>query len=373
VVSLAAGLVAVALAVWLGARGDHAEYLIQWSTVRSGADPWSGGNAYGPLHNLFAIPAAWWPLLPKAAFAAMAGLASAILLRMLHANGTSTGLLGVATLLAAFLFNPLQIVATILYGQNDIVGAFFVLVAFVLRTKGRPGLAGVLIGIAALEKFYPLAFAGFLMLDGNRSLKLKVPLAALATFGLGLAVSYLVWGPTTFAPLLFGAARDPKLLSVLRFFMCYPGAVGGDGVLAFLVGNNGLFVFGVALAFLFGLWRLGAAWPAAAALGILPILVAYKVGHPQFYVAWLVPFSWLIAMGAASGAQRLARVLAPVAVYLAFVQVLYLASGAMLDEWFFLRCYISIPLLVLTIVAIASGVRVVRETPALRAAPGGRV
>jgi len=152
----------------------------------------------------------------------------------------------VGALLALFLLHPSVFFSTYVYGQNDIVAASLILLALFARDAGRPALAGLCIGLAALEKFYPLAFAGFLMMEGDRRVSVRVPLVAAATFAAGMLAGFVAWGPSTFDPLVFGSARDPKMLSILRFLTCFPDLVAGEPVVDFLVDANSLVVLGSA-------------------------------------------------------------------------------------------------------------------------------
>jgi len=339
----------------LGAQHDHAEYLVQWGAFLGGGDP---SNAYGPVHNLFAWPFAVWALLPKLLFALCAIGTSWLLIRR-RAAGLTDDSMHWGVVLAAFLLNPLVIGTTYVQGQNDIVSAFMIMLAFVARNRGRPGVAGMFIGIAAAQKFYPLAFAGFLMLDGKREVNLRVGLTAVGTFVAAMLTSYLAWGPSAFAPFAFGAGRDAKILSIYRFLSCHPALVGGERPLTVLLDTNTWVVLGVAAAALVTLHLIGASWRTASALGFLMVLAAYKVGHPQFYVTWLVPFAWLLVDDSAPDHRRLAAALVPVAVVLAIIQVAYGPTGAMLGEWAWLRCYISVPFLCIVVLSLLMGFRVI--------------
>ena len=86
-VTVGSAAAVLATALVLGAQHDHAEYLVQWSAILAGEDPWAGTNAYGPIHNLFAAPFALWALLPKLLFAGCAVGASWLLIRQRAVGG----------------------------------------------------------------------------------------------------------------------------------------------------------------------------------------------------------------------------------------------------------------------------------------------
>lgn len=350
----AAALGVFAITLWTGVQHDHREYLVNWTAVLAGGDPWAVGNAYGPLHTVFAAPFAILPILPKLTFSALALACGALLLRASRA-GHAYRTWGIV--LALFLFNPVVLFSTYVYGQNDIVAAFLVLLAVLARDADRPSVAGVLIGLAALEKFYPIAIAGFLMLEGKRVLRLRIPLVAGATFAAGMGLATLVWGAAPLTPLRFAVGRDPKMLSVHRFLTCHPDLVGGDRTVQMLLDSNSPIVAVVGALSLGGLLWLGATWRSGTLIGCLVIFATYKVGHPQFYVTWLAVLTWLLVHQDRGWERSAALRLVPVAIALALFSVLYAATGAMLGEWAFLRCYVSLPFLAVVVGSIGVAVR----------------
>ena len=60
-------------------RHDYIYYLEQWQLVLAGLDPWSTNNAYGPLHNAFALLVPLHPLAPKLLTAAGLLMANGLL------------------------------------------------------------------------------------------------------------------------------------------------------------------------------------------------------------------------------------------------------------------------------------------------------
>ena len=86
--ALLAALSALALLVTIlgGIRHDYVYYLQQWQLVLDRADPWSGNNAYGPLHNAFALLVPLHPLAPKLLNAACLLLANALLVATRHSS-----------------------------------------------------------------------------------------------------------------------------------------------------------------------------------------------------------------------------------------------------------------------------------------------
>ena len=81
---VACAAVALGLTVSGGVRHDYIYYLEQWQLVLGGQDPWSTNNAYGPLHNAFALLVPIHPLAPKIVTAAALLLASGLLVLTLE-------------------------------------------------------------------------------------------------------------------------------------------------------------------------------------------------------------------------------------------------------------------------------------------------
>lgn len=375
-VALAAAILVAALVT--GIQHDHSAYVRHWQAVLSGGDPWGSDNAYGPLHNPFAFLFALWPLLPKLSFVVLALVSSwALFVRTRVVGiraaegakdlgtggarrfGTGTAMALVA---AVFALNPAVVLPTYVYGQNDIVAAALILAALFAREADRPGLAGFWIGLAALEKFYPLLLAAFMALEAGRVIRLRPLATAVVTFAIGMTVSHLLWGPSTWTPLMVGAIRVPKMLSVYRFFMCHPAVVGGEAAYATLVETNSLVVIGAAGTALLFLHRRGVPWARASTLGLAVIFLTYKVGHPQFYVTWLVLLGWLLTSDDRED-RGVGRALIPIAVAVAAFQILYAATGAMTGQWTFLRCYVSLPFVAVALLCLVLAIRRVSEPP----------
>ena len=309
--------------IWLalasGTQHDYIAYLSQWRLVLSGADPWSTDNAYGPLHNLLAYALVLGELGPKLAMATefAAGNASlaAELLQMPRAPGDY------AIYLLAVPTNMLIICIVFVYGLNDAMGAGLIAFAIVARYRNRMGVAGGLLGLAVLLKFYPIVLVPLFALDKGR-LRWSLILHAGIVVVLGFAAAFLVWGGAFLHAFKFGAARGPKLLSILAGLQDHPGVVGGRGVLDLLVRVNVLMVAAVAAtAFLAAKWmRLH--WLEASVVGLLAVLATYKVGHDQFYVPWLILVAAL-PLADTDAARRLAWLCVPYALFLSLFQWAY--------------------------------------------------
>lgn len=67
--------------------------------------------------------------------------------------------------------NPISIYLIYLWGQFDIIPAFFTLLSFYLATKKRPLKSALFLGIAAAYKNYPLLLLPILALSGHKNFK----------------------------------------------------------------------------------------------------------------------------------------------------------------------------------------------------------
>ena len=101
-----------------------------------------------------------------------------------------------------------------------------------------------------------------------------------------------------------------------------------------LIDFNSLLV--VAVAFLFALYATLARldWRVATSTGILLILMTYKVGHPHFYLPWLVAYAWLGTQAAPELRRLYTRAFAPLAIFLSLFSLLVLVSGFTGQEWY---------------------------------------
>ena len=303
-----------------GVRHDYADYLAQWRLVRDGLDPWSTNSAYGPLHNAFAALVPVHPLAPKLLAAALLLLANALLLAaLLRARPMRDWR---ATYLVAFGANLLVLVTAFWFGLNDGLVAALIIGAVLARREDRLVLAGVLLGLATLDKYYPALLIPFFALDARR-IEPRLILSSLATIALGLGIAVALWGTAWFEAVAFGISRDATILSVVRPIAVLGRMLGIGEVTDLLVRFNGPLV---AVAWLAAIalaarrrdnWLVGACWAFAA------LLLTYKVGNPQFWVSWLALVAALPLLRRPD-ADRLARLSWPMALFLSLFELGYI-------------------------------------------------
>jgi Glycosyltransferase family 87 len=313
-IALASALIVIITNV----QHDYIYYLDQWRLVLSGADPWSGNNAYGPLHNAFAPLILIDPLLPKLFDAGALVLAGTLLARALAARPISQWDWIFALALWA---NALVLVSALVYGLNDTFVAALVIAAVLARHKDRVILAGVLLGLATLDKYYPALLIPFFAID-RRVVAPRLILGALITIALGLVAATLIWQTEWLEAVRYGISRDATILSILKPITVLGRANGfGDLVDAF-VRFNGPLVLLVWLGAVGLAWWRRDRWLTAATWGLFVVLLTYKVGNPQFWICWLALVACLPLLDDVN-ADRLARLSLPYALFLTLFEIGY--------------------------------------------------
>ena len=290
--AFAAAFLGVTVLAWV--RHDYSADLEIWDIILRGGDPWwlipGKGvplHAYGPLFNALAIPRAINPLLPKllGSFAYLATVAW-----LARGGWPKWGLV-------AWVVNPFPWVEIAYFGHWDILVAVACLAAVDARSRGRDGIAGVWLAAGILLKYLPVVILPFLVVEGRR-VRVRLLLTTLLTTAAGLALSGLVWGPSTFRALTYGSSRASTLLSVFRFLRGTYSPLGlfsdtpnADALATPCLALAGLGVFAWCWA-----RRVGPA--AGSTLAVLATLLFYRVGFPQYQVVLLVLASyWLVAEG----------------------------------------------------------------------------
>jgi hypothetical protein len=285
-----------------GPRQDYVAFLDIWDVVRAGGDPWwihaTWGyplNAYGPLFNLLALPAAAIPLLPKLLFALAYCLFAVVLLKQGIARADPGKDPFPATGLLVWLWSPLPWIEVAYFGHFDVLVAIACVAAVAWFLRGRELLAGASLAVGFLLKLIPIVIVPFLAFDlAGRRIRGRFLAAAVVPMLLGYAVSFAVWGPATFRPFRFGAERGSTLLSIFRFLRGsasplrrWAGAHGVDAWSLPCLAIAGLVVFLVCQ------WRRTDAVTSALA-AVLATLLFYQVGFLQYQIVlFLLMAYWL--------------------------------------------------------------------------------
>jgi len=315
------GLSALALLVTTlgGIRHDYIYYLQQWQLVLDRADPWSGNNAYGPLHNAFALLLPLHQLAPKLVNAACLLIANALLVTaLLRARPFAEWR---TTYLVAFAANILVLVSAFWLGLNDAFVAALLIGAVLARRDDRMLLAGLLLGLATLDKYYPALLIPFFALD-VRVIQPRLILTAILTVAVGIGIAIWLWGSAWLEAVSYGVSRDATILSILRPITELGRRLGAGDAVDLLVRFNGPLVLLIWLTALVIAWLRRDNWLIAACWGFLAVLLTYKVGNQQFWVSWLALIACLPLLNLPE-ADRLARLAWPTAIFLSLFEFGY--------------------------------------------------
>lgn len=364
-IAITSVVAAMVAAFWIGARHDYAAYMTQWDLILSGGDPWSTSNTYGPAYNLLAGPFALHPMLPKLIFVFSWQISSWYLMYQLTRRGVA--LRWLIFWFAALPFNPLFWSFGVVYGSVDSLVAALCLAALALRQADRHSVAAIMLALVVLMKIYPIVFAPFLALEGRR-----VNWQFLTTFvilvAVGLTLSLLIWGESTFHSITYNSDRQSKMLSIFRFLRggAVPWVDDADHLsLPSMVIGGGL-IFALAWK-----WRLPVVSGALA--GILVTLLLYKVGHQQFFlVVPLVAGLWY-AYRLPHSDKLLSGAFVLCLIWTAFMGALYLATHyyareevagefvrvgvGLAGQWGFLRDFVGLPTFVILLAILAAVMR----------------
>jgi hypothetical protein len=298
---IAAAFLAVAVIAPL--RQDYFFYLEIWYHVRRGQDPWFtvwGGNglaplnAYGPLFNPLAGLAWINPAAPRLLFSTIYIL-FAIGMSQGFAAGRPPSTMRDLGLLALF-WNPFPWVEVAFYGHFDLLIGLACLGAVVAWGRGWDIRSGLCLAAGVLLKYLPLVLLPFLAIDRDRGRPCTRFLAvSLAAIAVGLAESWLIWGSSTFRPLMLAATRHATTLSIFRFLHGRYSPFYRLGI----PGNYQSFSTPALLLAMCGVW----CWFRArkpdvqttAVVVVLVLLLGYRVGYPQYQmVLFVLAAGWLL-------------------------------------------------------------------------------
>ncbi len=316
-----------------GIRHDYNRYLDQWRQILNGAPPWASDNAYGPIHTLLAYLLPFGKMAPKYFMVGLMLIANGL---MVYELVLQRGLVKIQLVyLLAVPTNILFLGIGIIYGLNDTLVAAFLIFAVLLMRHKYPFAAGVMIALAGLVKYYPLALLPFIALD-ERKINWRTIAGGLIVFSAGYLAALGVWGNGPLTAIFFNTTRDAKLLSVLASLQ---SVFGDGGITGFLIQYNVLFMgLGVALTLLFA-WVNRLAWMEGVVAGYLVMLMLYKVGNQQFYLPVLFMVSCLLLLNRKT-ADRMAVALIPLVLFLSLYQYGYLfASDQYRSELAWVRAY----------------------------------
>ena len=281
-------LAALLATILSGVRHDHISYIKQWAVINAGNSPWSEpSNTYFPLHAFLAPLASIHPLLIKFLFTLIT--IGCIFLSALGPVSPTERLTHQAklTLFIAVSLCPLIISVVYLQGTNDSLAGSLLFLALILSAGKKPGrkaelFAGILIGLGACLKVYPLLVAPFFVVR-ERRIRWSFLSACAATLAIVFSIAFSLWRDSILEPFRIAGNRGATFLSPFN-------ALSHLGIDASQYSSI-LMLLALGLFFIYYLIR-DIDFPTAVLIGLALPLLFYRVGHTGFltYVAIFTPF-----------------------------------------------------------------------------------
>jgi Glycosyltransferase family 87 len=289
-----AAFLALTALTWV--HGDYRSYLDEWRTVLAGRIPWLNPlNAYGPSFNVLA-PLVWVnPLANKLLFAFSYLLYVAWLIKDFAPR---RGLVALSwPWLVFWLLNPFPWVEIAYFGYFDVLVALACVAAVHSLVGGKEAVSGTYLALGILLKYIPIVILPFLVFS-ERRFHFRVLSFCVGVVVFGLVVSVLIWGMSTFWPLILAATRSPhwsiydvlaSTHSPLRLFWDSPNVDSLDWLEKPFLVIAGLGVFAWCV-----LRRTGPA--LSAALAVLVTLLFYRAGYINYQMVLLFLISyWVVS------------------------------------------------------------------------------
>ena len=342
---------------------DYAAYLKQWNIVNQGSDPWIGtDNAYLPIHNLFAPLAAINSSIPKILFFCI--FIIPMYLSSVRKINFKRELDKISKLkiFLIFAFNPFCVVFTSLYGTNDVLVAGLIVFSLYFSSSKKKKLnsliSGFSLAIATMVKIYPIFIAPLFIFR-----KRKMDITFFTSYLLSLTgivfTSILIWGRSTFIPILFAVERHSKHLSFFNFSRKVIG-INLDQYSVYLVGL-------VLVLSLFFMYKKKIDLLPAVILTLTLAFSFYKVGHPQFFLIFFAISPMTIRYIYDRKLINNKRLLISYLLWICFLnsyQTFYLLSCNMSKGIpFYLRGLAPIPYIFLSIFMIIELIKLLRKQP----------
>ena len=296
-----------------GSRHDYSLYSITWQGVLN-QDPNIYYHSYGPLHLFFAFIFNLNPLLPKIIYGILFSIFQIFLFLKLLKLEDKFLLLFYIAIPCNFL-----IIATVyFYGINDSIVAFFLFFSLIFKLDKKDVLSGIFLSVSILTKIYPILLVPFFILD-RKKINIKLLFSLIVSLIVIMLISFYFFGNKLILdPFMFGAARDPKLLSILASLSYdFPESL----IVKKLIENNSFIVLVSTLMTIIFCLIKQTRILVSLILTYLTILITYKVGHMQFYLPLCAFFSLLLIYE--KKYLDIFYIVLPLIILLSFTQLIY--------------------------------------------------
>ena len=296
-----------------GSRHDYSLYSITWQGVLN-QDPNIYYHSYGPLHLFFAFIFNLNPLLPKIIYGILFSIFQIFLFLKLLKLEDKFLLLFYISIPCNFL-----IIATVyFYGINDSIVAFFLFFSLIFKLDKKDVLSGIFLSVSILTKIYPILLVPFFILE-RKKINIKLLFSLIVSLIVIMLISFYFFGNRLILdPFMFGAARDPKLLSILASLSYdFPESL----IVKKLIENNSFIVLVSTLMTIIFCLIKQTRILVSLILTYLTILITYKVGHMQFYLPLCAFFSLLLIYE--KKYLDIFYIVLPLIILLSFTQLIY--------------------------------------------------
>ncbi len=200
--------------------------------------------------------------------------------------------------LALYVFNPLLILVTAIWGSFDSVAAFFTILSlYFLLCKGSTIKAGICLGVAIGVKLYPIFILPVLLIQIRaKKENAKLLISSLATPGIA-SLPFFVTNPALFVMGLTNTYGLTGSFSIWSEFVTplFDAFVGPAGFLIVLIVSTFLLLVGVGVLLML-INKLRTDLTTGCLIVLSYLLLMTQMVHENYFV-WVLPFLVLLSVG----------------------------------------------------------------------------
>jgi len=195
---------------------------------------------------------------------------------------------------------------------------FFLFFSLIFKLDKKDVLSGIFLSVSILTKIYPILLVPFFILE-RKKINIKLLFSLIVSLIVIMLISFYFFGNRLILdPFMFGAARDPKLLSILASLSYdFPESL----IVKKLIENNSFIVLVSTLMTIIFCLIKQTRILVSLILTYLTILITYKVGHMQFYLPLCAFFSLLLIYE--KKYLDIFYIVLPLIILLSFTQLIY--------------------------------------------------